>query len=179
MEAGSSGLRDFEVLLVEDDSADVLMAREAFESVPRHVLNVVPDGSEAMAYLRREGPYREVSRPDLVLLDLNLPKVSGRQVLADVKGDPYLRVIPVVILSTSGTEEDIVESYRLHANAYVVKPVDFNEFSQSIRFIGDFFPVHRPDPALPGGPAELTDCRLALIPRLHGAAARIATCVRG
>lgn len=129
----------FEVLLVEDDPADVLITREAFEDSNSHALNVVSDGVEAMAYLRREGPYGEAVRPDLMLLDLNLPRKPGREVLADVKTDPWLRMIPVVILTTSQSEEDIVASYQLHANAYVIKPVDFEQFAASVRRIGDFF----------------------------------------
>lgn len=129
----------FEVLLVEDDPADVLITREAFEDSNSHALNVVSDGVEAMAYLRREGPYGEALRPDLMLLDLNLPRKPGREVLADVKTDPWLRMIPVVILTTSQSEEDIVASYQLHANAYVIKPVDFEQFAASVRRIGDFF----------------------------------------
>jgi len=129
----------FEVLLVEDDPADVLITREVFEGSKAHALNVVADGVEAMAYLRREGQYGQAQRPDLMLLDLNLPRKPGREVLADVKNDPWLRMIPVVILTTSEAEEDIVASYQLHANAYVIKPVDFDQFSQSVRRIGDFF----------------------------------------
>jgi len=129
----------FEVLLVEDDPADVLITREAFEDSSTHALNVVADGVEAMAYLRQEGEYGTAIRPDLMLLDLNLPRKPGREVLADVKNDPWLRMIPVVILTTSEAEEDIVASYRLHANAYVIKPVDFEQFAASVRRIGDFF----------------------------------------
>ena len=129
----------FEVLLVEDDPADVLITREAFEDSSTHALNVVADGVEAMAYLRQEGEYGTAIRPDLMLLDLNLPRKPGREVLADVKNDPWLRMIPVVILTTSEAEEDIVASYQLHANAYVIKPVDFEQFAASVRRIGDFF----------------------------------------
>jgi CheY-like chemotaxis protein len=129
----------FEVLLVEDDPADVLITREAFENSQDHTLTVVPDGVEAMAYLRREAPYGEALRPDLLLLDLNLPRKPGREVLADIKTDPWLRMIPVVILTTSEAEDDIVASYQLHANAYVIKPVDFEQFAASVRKIGDFF----------------------------------------
>lgn len=127
----------FEVLLVEDDPADVLMTREALDGA--HTLSVVPDGVEAMAYLRRQHPYGQAPRPNLILLDLNLPKRSGREVLADLKSDPYFRVIPVVVLTTSGSEDDILASYQLHANAYVIKPVDFDQFAQTLRRIGDFF----------------------------------------
>src|SRR5687767_12509547 len=115
-----------EVLLVEDDPGDVLMTQEAFdEHKVRNKLNVVSDGEEALAYLRREGPHADAPRPDLILLDLNLPRVDGRQVLQAIKEDPDLRRIPVVVLTTSGADEDILRSYSLHANAYVTKPVDF------------------------------------------------------
>ena len=129
-----------EVLLVEDDPGDVLMTREAFEEFKvRNNLNVVSDGEEAMAYLRREGEYADVGRPDLVLLDLNLPRMDGRQVLAAIKGDEELASIPVVVLTTSEAEEDVLRSYRLHANAYVTKPVDFERFITVIRQIDEFF----------------------------------------
>jgi CheY-like chemotaxis protein len=132
--------RPIEVLLVEDDEGDVLMTREALdEGKVMNRLSVVGDGVEAIAYLRREKPYVHVSRPDLVLLDLNLPKRDGRQVLAEVKGDPDLRRIPIVVLTTSEAEEDVVHSYDLHANAYVTKPVDFDRFVQVIRQIDEFF----------------------------------------
>jgi CheY-like chemotaxis protein len=132
--------RPIEVLLVEDDEGDVLMTREALdEGKVMNRLSVVGDGVEAIAYLRREKPYLHVSRPDLVLLDLNLPKRDGRQVLAEVKGDPDLRRIPIVVLTTSEAEEDVVHSYDLHANAYVTKPVDFDRFVQVIRQIDEFF----------------------------------------
>ena len=129
-----------EVLLVEDDPGDVLMTREAFEEFKvRNNLNVVSDGEEAMAYLRREGEYADAARPDLVLLDLNLPRMDGRQVLAAIKGDDELASIPVVVLTTSEAEEDVLRSYRLHANAYVTKPVDFERFIDIVRRIDDFF----------------------------------------
>jgi CheY-like chemotaxis protein len=129
-----------EVLLVEDDPGDVLMTREAFEEFKvRNNLNVVSDGEEAMAYLRQEGEYADVARPDLVLLDLNLPRMDGRQVLAAIKSDEELASIPVVVLTTSEAEEDVLRSYRLHANAYVTKPVDFERFIDIVRRIDDFF----------------------------------------
>lgn len=131
--------RTFEVLLVDDDPADVLMTREALDGNGYHTLSVVPDGVEAMAYLRRQGPYAQAPMPSLILLDLNLPRRTGREVLADVKDDPRLRVIPVVVLTTSTSEDDIIASYRLHANAYVIKPVEFDQFAQVVRRIGDFF----------------------------------------
>jgi CheY-like chemotaxis protein len=145
----------FKVLLVEDDPADVLMTREALDGNGNHTLSVVPDGTEAMAYLRRQGPYGQAPMPNLILLDLNLPKRSGREVLADLKDDPHLRVIPVVVLTTSTSEDDIIASYRLHANAYVIKPVDFDQFTQTVRRIGDFFlSAARIPPLVFYGPAE-------------------------
>jgi CheY-like chemotaxis protein len=129
-----------EVLLVEDDPGDVLMTQEAFEEHKvRNKLNVVSDGQEALAYLRREGPYADALRPDLILLDLNLPKVDGREVLAKIKDDADLRRIPVVVLTTSQADEDILRSYSLHANAYVTKPVDFERFIAVVRQIDEFF----------------------------------------
>jgi CheY-like chemotaxis protein len=136
----AEAVRPIEVLLVEDDEGDVLMTREALkEGKVLNRLNVVGDGVEALAYLRREPGYADVTRPDLVLLDLNLPKRDGRQVLADVKTDPDLRRIPVVVLTTSEAEEDVLRSYDLHANAYVTKPVDFDRFVEVIRQIDNFF----------------------------------------
>jgi CheY-like chemotaxis protein len=129
-----------EVLLVEDDPGDVLLIREAFEFNKVHNnLNVASDGEQALAFLRREGEWSEAPRPDLVLLDLNLPRKDGREVLAEVKGDPSLRAIPIVVLTTSEAEEDVLKSYELHANAYVTKPVDFERFVSIVRQIDDFF----------------------------------------
>jgi CheY-like chemotaxis protein len=129
-----------DVLLVEDDDGDVLMTREAFEHHKiRNKLHVVRDGEEAIQFLRREGEYADAPRPGLILLDLNLPRRDGRQVLAELKADDELRVIPVVVLTTSEAEEDIARSYSLHANAYVSKPVDFDRFIEVIRQIDDFF----------------------------------------
>jgi CheY-like chemotaxis protein len=129
-----------DVLLVEDDDGDVLMTREAFEHHKiRNKLHVVRDGEEALQFLHREGPYTDAPRPGLILLDLNLPRRDGREVLAELKADRELRVIPVVVLTTSEAEEDIVRSYSLHANAYVSKPVDFDRFIDVIRQIDDFF----------------------------------------
>jgi CheY-like chemotaxis protein len=136
----AEAVRPIEVLLVEDDEGDVLMTREALEEGKVfNRLNVVGDGVQAIAYLRREKPYADVIRPDLVLLDLNLPRRDGRQVLADVKNDPELRRIPIVVLTTSEAEEDVLRSYDLHANAYVTKPVDFDRFVKVIRQIDEFF----------------------------------------
>jgi CheY-like chemotaxis protein len=129
-----------EVLLVEDDPGDVLMTQEAFEEHKvRNSLAVVNDGTEAIAYLRREGRYADAPRPDLILLDLNLPRRDGREVLAEIKNDPDLCRIPVVVLTTSQADEDIVRSYQLHANAYVTKPVDFERFITVVRQIDEFF----------------------------------------
>ena len=129
-----------EVLLVEDDPGDVLMTKEAFEEHgTANRLTVVPDGAEALAYLRREGDHADAVRPDLILLDLNLPKRDGREVLAEIKNDPELHQIPVVVLTTSQADEDILRSYKLHANAYVTKPVDYDKFIAVVRQIEQFF----------------------------------------
>ncbi len=129
-----------EVLLVEDDPGDILMTREAFAE--RHIennLNVVTDGEAALAYVRREGEYANATRPDLVMLDLNLPRRSGHEVLADMKSDPALCDIPIVVLTTSEAQSDVLTSYQRHANAYVRKPVDFDEFLAVVKQIDDFF----------------------------------------
>jgi CheY-like chemotaxis protein len=129
-----------DVLLVEDDPGDALMTQEAFEHHKiRNTLHVVKDGVEALAFLRREGEHADAPRPGLILLDLNLPRKDGREVLAEVKADAELRHIPVVVLTTSDAEEDILRSYSLHANAYVTKPVDFDRFIEVVRQIDDFF----------------------------------------
>jgi CheY-like chemotaxis protein len=129
-----------DVLLVEDDQGDILMTREAFEHYKiRNKLHVVTDGDQALHFLRRDGEYADAPRPGLILLDLNLPRRDGLEVLAELKEDPELRVIPVVILTTSQAEEDILRSYSLHANAYVSKPVDFERFIEVIRQIDSFF----------------------------------------
>jgi CheY-like chemotaxis protein len=132
--------KPIEVLLVEDDPGDTLMITEAFEdNKVRNRLTAVTDGVEALDYLRREGKYADAARPDLILLDLNLPRKDGREVLADIKGDEELSTIPVVVLTTSQAEEDVLRSYKLHANAYVTKPVDFERFIQVVRQIDEFF----------------------------------------
>jgi len=129
-----------QILLVDDDPGDVLITREAFAANKvRNHLSVVSDGEAAMAFLRREGEFTGAPRPDLILLDLNLPTKAGHEVLAEVKSDTDLQRIPVVILTTSDAEEDIVRSYDLHANAYVTKPVDFDRFLNVVRQIDDFF----------------------------------------
>jgi CheY-like chemotaxis protein len=135
-----SGQRVVEILLVEDDPGDVLMTREAFEDykIANH-LSVVYDGVSALEFLRKEGAHAGAPTPDLVLLDLNLPKMDGLQVLSVVKSDPALRHIPIVVLTTSEAEEDIIGSYSLHANAYVTKPVDFERFIDVVRQIDEFF----------------------------------------
>ena len=128
------------VLLVEDDPGDVLMTREAFEHYKlRNVLHVVTDGEQALQFLRRTGGYADAPRPGLILLDLNLPRLDGLEVLAELKADPVLKVIPVVILTTSQAQQDVLRSYALHANAYVSKPVDFERFMDVIRQIDSFF----------------------------------------
>jgi chemotaxis family two-component system response regulator Rcp1 len=128
------------VLLVEDDAGDVLIAREALRAGKLStVLHVVTDGVAAMAFLRREDGYASAVRPDLILLDLNLPRMSGHEVLAAIKKDPRLRRIPVVVLSTSQAHEDIAMSYDLHAAVHVSKPVDFDEFAAVVKQIDEFF----------------------------------------
>ena len=129
-----------DILLVEDDPGDVLITREAFEHYKiRNSLHVVSDGEQALRFMRQEAEYADVPRPGLILLDLNLPRRDGLQVLAELKADPELRVIPVVILTTSQSEEDILRSYSLHANAFVSKPVDVERFMDVIRQIDSFF----------------------------------------
>ncbi|WP_103350925.1 response regulator [Amycolatopsis sp. CA-128772] len=129
-----------DILLVEDDPGDVLMTREAFAHHKiRNPLHVAEDGVEALRFLHREGPFRDSPRPGLILLDLNLPRKDGRELLGEIKEDPALRTIPVVVLTTSEAEEDILRSYELHANAYVTKPVDFEKFVEVVRKIDDFW----------------------------------------
>ncbi|GAA4804133.1 response regulator [Streptomyces ziwulingensis] len=129
-----------DVLLVEDDPGDELMTREAFEDNKiGNNLHVVRDGEEALDFLYRRGSHEGAPRPDLILLDLNLPKYDGRQVLEQIKSDADLSDIPVVVLTTSSAEEDILRSYKLHANAYVTKPVDLDQFIAAVRQIDDFF----------------------------------------
>jgi len=136
----SEGTRAIDVLLVEDDPGDVLMTREAFEdNKVANNLYVVNDGVTAMEFLRKQGEHSDAPTPDLVLLDLNLPRMDGREVLAALKDDPELRRIPVVVLTTSEAEEDVLRSYSLHANAYVTKPVDFHRFIEVVRQIDEFF----------------------------------------
>ena len=132
--------RVIDVLLVEDDEGDVLMTREAFEYYKiRNRLHVVGDGEQALQFLYRTGPYAGAPRPGLILLDVNLPRRSGLEVLAELKQDDELLMIPVIMLTTSRAEEDIVRSYSLHANAFISKPVDFEHFIDAIRQIDTFF----------------------------------------
>ncbi|MFC4010693.1 response regulator [Nonomuraea purpurea] len=129
-----------EVLLVEDDPGDELITREAFEDNKiDNNLHVVRDGLEALDFVYQRGEHADAPRPDLILLDLNLPKYDGRQVLEKIKGDPELRAIPVVVLTTSSAEEDVLRSYQLFANAFVSKPVDLERFLAVIRQIDEFF----------------------------------------
>lgn len=129
-----------EILLVEDSPTDALLAREALEYAKVcNRLHVVTDGAEAIAFVRRQGRYADAPRPDLILLDLNLPKKDGREVLKEIKSDEQLRIIPVVVLTTSSAEADVVQSYDLHANCYIVKPVDFEKFAAVVRTLECFW----------------------------------------
>lgn len=132
--------RPVEILLVEDNAADVRLTIEALrEGKVRNNLSVVRDGVEALQFLRREGPYAEASRPDLVLLDLNLPRKDGREVLSEIKKDDALKQIPVVVLTTSSAEADILRSYSLHANCFITKPVDLDQFVSVVKSIDEFW----------------------------------------
>lgn len=134
------GVRPVELLLVEDNPADVRLTREAFRDAKLiNNLNHVEDGVEAMRYLRREGGYTDMPRPDVVLLDLNLPRKDGREVLKEMRDDPALANIPVVVLTTSRAEEDVLQSYNLHANCFISKPVDFDRFVEVVQSIEDFW----------------------------------------
>jgi CheY-like chemotaxis protein len=134
------GLRPVEILMIEDSPTDVLMAREALEDAKiLNKLSVTENGEEGMAFLRREGRYSDAPRPDLIFLDLNMPRKDGREVLQELKADPQLRLIPVVVLTTSKAEEDIVKSYGLHANCYIAKPVDFHRFAEVVKTIQQFW----------------------------------------
>ena len=137
---GQRAIRAIDILMVEDDPGDVRLTREALKgSKVLHSLNVVEDGVAALDYLRKAPPYQDAVRPDIVLLDLNLPRKDGREVLAAMKQDPVLRSIPVVILTTSQAEEDVLRAYNLNANCYVTKPVDFDQFMRIVRTIEDFW----------------------------------------
>ena len=136
----SNNLRAAEVLLVEDSPGDVRLTREALkEGKVRNNLSVVNDGVEAMEFLRRQGKYAEAPRPDIVLLDLNMPRKDGREVLAEMKSDESLKRIPVVILTTSEAEQDILKTYDLHANCYLTKPVDLEQFISIVKSVEDFW----------------------------------------
>lgn len=129
-----------EILLVEDNPGDVRLTREALKDTKLHNnLSIVNDGVEAMAFLRREGPYADAPRPDLILLDLNLPRKDGREVLEEIKSDDDLKRIPVVVLTTSSNDKDIVESYNLHANCYISKPADLGQFLTIVKSIHRFW----------------------------------------
>ena len=139
MPNGENGSR-IEILLVEDSPGDVRLTREAFKDAKVLInLHVAPDGAEAMAFLGREGKHANEPRPDLILLDLNLPKKDGRTVLAEIKGSPSLKTIPVVILTTSDSEADILKSYLLHANCYITKPVNLDGFLRVVKSIDNFW----------------------------------------
>jgi CheY-like chemotaxis protein len=134
--------RAIDVLLIEDDPGDILLTREAFEHHKiRNTLRVARDGQEGLDFLYQRGAHEDAPQPDLILLDLNLPKYDGRQLLERIKSDPDLCHIPIVVLTTSAAEEDILHSYQLHANAYVTKPVGADKFMNAIRQIDEFF-VH-------------------------------------
>jgi two-component system response regulator len=140
MESIGTNAAPIEVLLVEDSAGDVRLTREAFKDAKVHInLHVASDGTEAMAFLGREGEHANVPRPDLILLDLNLPKKDGREVLDEIKQSPTLKSIPVVILTTSASEADILRSYRLHANCYITKPVDLDGFLKVVKSIDSFW----------------------------------------
>jgi chemotaxis family two-component system response regulator Rcp1 len=133
-------MRPAEILLVEDNAGDIELTREGLASAKMsNNLHVVLDGFQALAFLRREGAYADAVRPDLILLDLNLPKKDGREVLAEIKQDDDLRIIPVVVLTTSKADEDIIKSYKQYANSYITKPVDFAGFTQIVQAIDNFW----------------------------------------
>ena len=132
--------KPIEVLLVEDNPGDVRLTREALKAGKVwSSLHVVADGVEALAFVRQQGVYTNAPRPDIILLDLNLPKIDGREVLSNLKADPNLKRIPVVILTTSQAEEDILKAYNLNANCYITKPVDFDQFLKVVRVIEEFW----------------------------------------
>ncbi|MEH1947702.1 MAG: response regulator [Nostoc sp.] len=135
-----TAIRPIEVLLVEDNPGDVQLTRIALEDSQISIhLNVVEDGVEAMAFLRKQGKYANLANPDIILLDFNLPKKDGREVLAEIKGDENLKRIPVVVLTTSQAEEDILKAYNLFANCYITKPVDFDRFVKIVQSIENFW----------------------------------------
>lgn len=133
-------MKPIEILLVEDNPGDVRLTKEALkEGKVKNNLHVVEDGDAAMAFLRRQGEYANAVRPDIILLDLNLPKKDGREVLAEIKNDATLKRIPVIVLTTSKAEEDILKTYNMHANCYVTKPVDLDQFINIVKTIEDFW----------------------------------------
>ena len=132
--------RHIEILLVEDSPTDALLTKEALkEGKVCNTLHVVSDGVDALAFLRKEGEYLDAARPDLILLDLNMPKKDGREVLSEIKADENLKRIPVVVLTTSKAEQDVVKSYNLNANCYIIKPVDFGQFTEVVKSIEHFW----------------------------------------
>lgn len=132
--------KHIEILLVEDSPADILITREAFQDARLlNTIHVVEDGVKALEFLRQEGSYASAPRPDLILLDLNLPRKNGREVLAEIKGNAEFKAIPVVVLTTSNADEDILQAYDLHANCYVVKPVGFDNFLAAVQSIENFW----------------------------------------
>ncbi len=132
--------RPIEILLVEDNPGDVRLTIEGLkDSKVRNTLHVAQDGVEAMAFLRREGPHAGAARPDLILLDLNLPRMDGREVLSAIKSDVKLKTIPIVVLTTSRAEQDVLRSYELQANCYITKPVDLEQFITVVKSIEDFW----------------------------------------
>jgi CheY-like chemotaxis protein len=140
MSSHASPEKTVEILLVEDNPADVELTKQGFleGKIPSR-LSVARDGLEAMAFLRREGQFANAPRPDFILLDLNMPKMDGREVLAEVKNDERLKSIPIVVLTTSDADNDVIETYRRHGNAYMQKPVDFDQFVEVVKGIGDYW----------------------------------------
>lgn len=135
-----SAFQDLEILLVEDNEGDIRLTIEAFkEAKIRNNIRVVRDGEEAIAYLRKQGVYENVPAPDIILLDINLPKIDGKEVLSIMKNDPLLKTIPVIMLTTSSADSDVQDAYANHANCYVVKPVDLNKFMEVIRSIEEYW----------------------------------------
>lgn len=135
-----NNLRPITVLIVEDNRADIRLVQEVLKEGKIYIdLEIVEDGIEAMAYLRKEDKYKDKDTPDIILLDLNMPRKSGFEVLAEMKEDPDLKRIPVIVMTISKAEEDVLKSYNLYANAYIVKPVEFNQFMDAVRSIKDFW----------------------------------------
>lgn len=140
MKIGTDQDRQIEILMAEDNAGDARLAIEAFkENGIRHRLTTVPDGKEAILYLKKEGQYRDAPRPDIILLDLNLPKMDGREVLARIKSDPALKSIPVVVLTSSKADDDIMKAYNNHANSYITKPIDLDAFIEIVKSIKSYW----------------------------------------